>query len=105
MERELPEERGEREAEHDRLALKRDQGAERIGARDPERASALLRQALGQHEHAVEEVQRREPRRGEEGRARAVLAEEAAERRAEHEAEPERSADHREALRALVGRR
>ena len=78
---------------------------ERVRAREREGAALLGGQRLGEDEEAVEEVQAVEPRGDEVRQAQPVVAEGAAERGAEDEAEAEDGADEAEARRALLGGR
>ena len=80
------------------------QRPERVGACEGEGTALLGRQRLRQDEEPVEEVYRIEAGGHEVGEAQSHVAEDAAERRAEDEAEAEDRADETEAGRALLGR-
>ena len=90
----------------DRTALiaERAQGRKGVGAREAERPALLRREALLEHEEAEQHVDQRQSGGGEEGHPRTDLAEQAAERGTDDEAEPERHAHQPEAGGALLGR-
>jgi hypothetical protein len=77
--------------------------AQRIGAAPVERAAAFGRQRFGKDEIAIEHVGGGKDRGGHERRARADLAEKAADRRTGDKADAERRADEAEVARALLG--
>ena len=101
---EQPQEGHAGEGDHDWLLAQLHERPERIRARPFERTPSLARQRLRQSEQPEGRVQQRQSRGDEEGRARPQRAEQAADRRPEHEAEAEGSADEPEALRALFRR-
>ncbi len=92
--REVHQKHHHREAHHQRIAPQQLERTQRMRTVHFKMLRALfLRQGLGQHEQAVQEIARGQPARHPERQAQMDIAQKAAQARSDDEAEPERAAE------------